>query len=32
MLYSGTAGNINLEERKNLMKKELSAELGFKIP
>lgn len=31
MLYSGTAGNINLDERKNLMKKELAAELGWTI-
>lgn len=31
MLYSGTAGNINLDERKNLMKKEISAELGWTI-
>lgn len=31
MLYSGTAGNINTEGRKMLMKKELSAELGWDI-
>lgn len=31
MLYSGTAGNINLDERKTLMKKEISAELGWTI-
>lgn len=31
MLYSGTAGNINTEGRKTLMKKELSAELGWDI-
>ena len=31
MLYSGTAGNINLEERRNLMKKELSQELGWTL-
>lgn len=31
MLYSGTAGNMNLEERKNLMKKEISTELGWTI-
>jgi len=31
MLYSGTAGNISLDERRNLMKKEVSAELGWTI-
>lgn len=31
MLYSGTAGNINLDERRILMKKELSAELGWTL-
>lgn len=31
MLYSGTAGNINTEGRRTLMKKELSAELGWDI-
>lgn len=31
MLYSGTAGNINLGERGNLMRKEISAELGWNI-
>lgn len=29
MLYSGTAGNINLDERNKLMRKEVSAELGW---
>lgn len=31
MLYSGTAGNINLDERRTLMRKEISAELGWTI-
>jgi len=31
MLYSGTAGNINLETRRGLMRKEISAELGWEI-
>lgn len=31
MLYSGTAGNINNDERKKLMAKEMSAELGWTI-
>lgn len=31
MLYSGTAGNINLDERGKLMRKEISAELGWVI-
>lgn len=31
MLYSGTAGNINLDERNKLMRKEISAELGWNI-
>lgn len=31
MLYSGTAGNINLEGRRAMMIKELSAELGWVI-
>lgn len=31
MLYSGTAGNINLDGRNALMRKEISAELGWTI-
>lgn len=31
MLYSGTTGNINSDERKKLMAKEISAELGWTI-
>lgn len=31
MLYSGTAGNLNLETRRNLMIKEIQAELGWVI-
>lgn len=31
MQYSGTAGNINLADRRALMKKEISAELGWTI-
>lgn len=31
MLYSGTAGNINMEGRRALMVKELSSELGWTI-
>lgn len=31
MLYSGTAGNLNLEDRRKLMTKELSEELGWTI-
>lgn len=31
MLYSGTAGNINLDERNKLMRKEISQEIGWVI-